>query len=238
MQSTDQPARSAKLFAQDTTGTYVRSLPQTTADPNAASFALGFPPNTFTDEGAGGSPPDGRDFNGILSYLHSVARWFQAGGVAGYDGTYQTAIGGYPLGAVVYSASKPGVRYRSTTNNNTTNPDTGGAGWVTETTEGTTSGVNWRTWLRSDGTRGIRMSASTALFYSESMQIIGFPFTLSALTDYGVSTVIQTDSNRADQIAQIFNPTTTGLSVRMQFMGGGTEVWPIGARWFAEGVLA
>lgn len=123
------PAWITKFFAQDATGTYVRSIPTTSGDPNAASLSLGFPPNTFTDEGAGGSPPDGRDFNGILRYLSSVAQWNLAGGPVPYNATI-SSNGGYPLGAIVQSAVTAGLAWQSTTDGNTTNPDAAGAGWV------------------------------------------------------------------------------------------------------------
>lgn len=129
MQSSDIPSKSPMVFAQDATGSYVRAVPQTTADPAAASFELGFPPQTFTDEGAGGTPPDGRDFNGILNFLSAWARWQATGAPINYDSTFQTDIGGYPKGAVVASATTLGVFWLSTVENNLTNPDTGGAGW-------------------------------------------------------------------------------------------------------------
>ena len=130
MQSSDIPSKSPRVFAQSATGPYVRAVPQTTVDPAAASFDIGFPPQTFTDEGAGGTPPDGRDFNGILNHLSGWVRWMMAGGPIRYDSAFQAAIGGYPLGALVQSVATPGVIWRSTTNNNVTNPDTGGAGWI------------------------------------------------------------------------------------------------------------
>lgn len=129
MQSSDVPSKSAKVFGQSATGTYIRTVPQTTADPAAASFDIGFPPQTFTDEGAGGTPPDGRDFNGILNFLTAWARWQSAGAPIAYDPTFQASIGGYPTGAVVASAVTLGIFWISTVENNTTNPDAGGAGW-------------------------------------------------------------------------------------------------------------
>jgi hypothetical protein len=46
-----------------------------------------------------------------------------------YDATFQTAIGGYPIGAIVESLFENLLFYASTVDNNVTNPDTGGAGW-------------------------------------------------------------------------------------------------------------
>lgn len=129
MQLSDIPAWFAKRFGADASGSHIRPVPATSVDPNAASMALGFPPNTFVDIGAGGAPPDGRDVNGILNFLSAWAQWQGLGGPTPYDPAV-SAAGGYPRGAVVMSASVNGRFFESTTNNNTTNPDTGGAGWV------------------------------------------------------------------------------------------------------------
>lgn len=130
MQQSNVPSKSPIVFGASATGTYIRTVPQTTADPAAASFTLGFPPQTFTDEGAGGTPPDGRDFNGILNHLSAWCRWFMAGGTAPYDSSFQTAVGGYPRNAIVGSLTNPGRSWRSLVDNNTTNPDSGGANWI------------------------------------------------------------------------------------------------------------
>lgn len=130
MQSSQIPDKSQRVFAQSAGGAYVRAIPQTTADPAAASYDIGFPPQTFTDESAGGSPPDGRDFNGLFRALSAWIRWQQAGGPIAYDATFQSAIGGYPLGAIVMSAVTNGLQWLSTAENNTTNPDSAGPGWV------------------------------------------------------------------------------------------------------------
>jgi hypothetical protein len=55
--------------------------------------------------------------------------WMCAGGGFPYNSAFQTAIGGYPKGARVLMASGNGY-WVSTTDNNVTDPDTGGAGWA------------------------------------------------------------------------------------------------------------
>lgn len=130
MNISDIPAWFAKRFAADATGAFVRPIPTTSADPTAASLALGFPPNTFADIGAGGTPPDGRDFNGILNQLSAWSQWAGVGGAAPWSSTISAAAGGYPLGAIVLSNTVTGRLYQSQVNANVTNPDTGGAGWA------------------------------------------------------------------------------------------------------------
>ena len=129
MNISDIPAWFAKRFAADATGTFVRTIPTTTVDPAAASLSLGFPPNTFADIGAGGTPPDGRDFNGILNQLSAWGQWSGVGGPIPWSSTISAAAGGYPLGAIVLSGTVTGRLYQSQVNANVTNPDTGGAGW-------------------------------------------------------------------------------------------------------------
>lgn len=130
MNISDIPAWFTKRFAADATGTFVRTVPETSVDPNAASLSLGFPPNTFTAIGAGGSPQDGRDVNGILNQLSAWAQWGGVGGPTPWSSPISAAAGGYPLGAIVLSNTTTGRIYQSQTNNNVTNPDTGGAGWA------------------------------------------------------------------------------------------------------------
>lgn len=129
MQSSEIPLKSPKIFGESAGASFIRPVPQTSADPAAASFDLGFPPQTFTDQDAGGTPPDGRDFNGILNFLTAWARWQSTGGPVVYDSVFQAEIGGYPKGAVVASAITLGVFWLSTAEDNMTNPDAGGAGW-------------------------------------------------------------------------------------------------------------
>lgn len=97
----------------------------------AASLTDGFPPLNFTPISAGGVPPFGEDMNGILNQTTAWNRWLSAGGPILYDATFQAAIGGYPNGAIVGSLVVQGNYWMSTVDGNTTNPDTGGAGWVT-----------------------------------------------------------------------------------------------------------
>jgi hypothetical protein len=101
---------------------------QVSITPGAASLTTGFPPLNFQSYTAGGIPPFGNDLNGILNQITAWQRWTQAGGYPRYNAAYQTAIGGYPSGAVLMAATNNGM-WVSTADSNMTNPDTGGAGW-------------------------------------------------------------------------------------------------------------
>ncbi len=95
-----------------------------------ASLTDGFPPDCFLQAGAGGVSPFGADFNGLLFQSTSWDQWFSAGGPVSWDSAFSAAIGGYPAGAVVQSSTTSGLWWYSQADNNTSNPDTGGANWL------------------------------------------------------------------------------------------------------------
>jgi hypothetical protein len=96
----------------------------------AASLTDGFVPLNMTNPTDGGVPPFGIDMNGILFIVSSWAAFFAAGQYPVYDATLQTAMGGYALGARVQQAANPEAFWTSTVSGNMTDPDTGGAGWI------------------------------------------------------------------------------------------------------------
>jgi hypothetical protein len=131
MQASDIPTKMPTPFASSAPGgdiTY--PLPVASQPSGHASFTDGFPPSNFVDPLAGGVPPWGADMNGLEKQATSWDRWYQAGGPIAYDATFQAAIGGYPAGARVLSATTAGLVWVSMTDNNVTNPDAAGAGWV------------------------------------------------------------------------------------------------------------
>ena len=132
MLSSAVPGNIAVPFADGAGAGFIATIPvpsQISTTPGKASFTDGFPPLCFQPPASGGVPPFGADFNGILHWLSSWVRWQQAGGVPGYNAAFSTAIGGYPLGAVLKNAAGTGF-WSSTVENNVTDPDTGGAGWT------------------------------------------------------------------------------------------------------------
>lgn len=67
-----------------------------------ASMELGFPSVTMQPIDQGGTPPDGKDFNGILNLVSQFYFQFQNGFHPTFDQAVSTAIGGYPEGAVLW----------------------------------------------------------------------------------------------------------------------------------------
>ncbi|WP_147400254.1 hypothetical protein [Achromobacter sp. K91] len=129
MQASNSPTKSAVPFAQSGTKNTIPVASQIGVTPGAASFTDGFPPLTMTPLAAGGVPPYGADFNGILNFLSAAVRWGQAGGRYPFDVDFSTAVGGYPKGAVLAAAGGNGS-WLNLVDNNTTNPDAGGTNWA------------------------------------------------------------------------------------------------------------
>lgn len=105
------------------------SIPVTTLVPGAASLMAGFPAACFTPITSGGIPPSGGDFNGGLNLATAAAQWSQAGGFYKWDASFAGSIGGYPKGAILLNNTATSY-WQNTTEENTTNPDEGGAGWA------------------------------------------------------------------------------------------------------------
>jgi hypothetical protein len=136
MQLSAIPAKFAIPFANSAGSGYIRAIPQASqigVTNGAASLTDGFPPLTFLPVGAGGTPPWGQDFNGILNQITQWNQWQAAGGLVPYDSTFATAIGGYPSGAIVVG-STPGQLWLNLVDNNTSNPNSGGSNWLLITT--------------------------------------------------------------------------------------------------------
>ncbi len=127
------PQRFPIPFANAAGGAYIRSVPtasQIGIEDGAASLTDGFPPDTFIPVSAGGVPPFGEDFNGLLNQITAWCRWQAAGGPVAYNSAFSTAVGGYPLGAVLKS-TVAGLFWISTAENNTVDPDAGpSADWT------------------------------------------------------------------------------------------------------------
>lgn len=135
MQASNAPSKSAVPFADSGTKNTIPVASQIGVTPGAASFTDGFPPLTMTPLAAGGVPPYGADFNGILNFLSAAVRWSQAGGRYPFDAAFATAVGGYPKGAVLAATSGNGS-WLNLVDNNTADPDAGGAGWITTMSAG------------------------------------------------------------------------------------------------------
>lgn len=103
---------------------------QINTENGAASLDDGFPPLTMTDPTAGGVPPFGCDMNGILYLLSLHIAALNAGQWYTYNAGLSAAMGGYAVGAILQQAANPNAFWINQTAANVTDPDTGGAGWL------------------------------------------------------------------------------------------------------------
>lgn len=135
MKSSSIPAKFPIPWANAAQAQFIRAIPvasQIGIQDGAASLTTGFVPDNFTQLAAGGVPPFGQDFNGILKQITQWNQWQQVGGPITYDPDFSSSIGGYPQGTILGSAIVPGRLWLSTADDNTQNPDAYPfAGWTT-----------------------------------------------------------------------------------------------------------
>lgn len=72
--------------------------------------------------------PKREDFNGLFNAISKPISWFCKGGFFVWDSAIASG-GGYPIRAIVKKLDNSGY-WSNTIDNNTTNPDAGGANWV------------------------------------------------------------------------------------------------------------
>ncbi|WP_414499581.1 hypothetical protein [Zymobacter sp. IVIA_12111.31 C1] len=129
MKITDAPALITTPFAQNGT----RNDIPATGDglgTGRASLATGFPDETMKPITAGGVPPFGADFNGILYALSNAARFYGAGGHYKFNADFASKIGGYPMGATVQASDNMG-HWLNVVESNSTDPESGlSTGWL------------------------------------------------------------------------------------------------------------
>lgn len=140
MLQSNAPAKLVLPFANSGAKNTIPVASQIGITPGAASLTDGFPPLTRTPLVAGGVPPSGLDMNGVLFALAAIDRWSNAGGRYYYDSAFatDTEVNGYPKGAVVLASDGNGG-WLNTVDDNETDPEAGGAGWVPDSTYGSTA---------------------------------------------------------------------------------------------------
>jgi hypothetical protein len=117
-------------IAADAAGGFItKPMPDAPPGDNLASIQNGFPAETMTSELAGGKPPLGQDMNGFFFLVSGHNFFVQCGQLFQYSSPLATDISGYKLGAVLGMSDGTGA-WLNILDGNTSNPDTGGAGWV------------------------------------------------------------------------------------------------------------
>lgn len=114
-------------FAQDSA--YINTIPNDPTGSYLASWKEGFPYITMIETALGGTPPDGKDFNGIFNAFGAFFFAMQNGYRPTFVQAVSDLIGGYPQGAVLEyktdgGQSKPVVSLvANNTYNFVTNPE-------------------------------------------------------------------------------------------------------------------
>jgi len=183
-----------------------------------ASYTDGFPPLTRTPIAAGGIPPFGTDFNGVLNDVTAAIRWAQSGGGYRYDSTFSAAIGGYPIGAVINNSTGDGC-WLNTIDGNNNNPEVATAtpltGWVPVNCYGSTN------------LSGLGASSLTLNTLQASKDIITLSGTLTA----NISIILPAWIKKWN----IANNCTGSFSVTVKTPSGTGVVIPTGSSAFVHG---
>lgn len=233
MQNNQIPRRLPVPFGAEAEANYTRQVPVDTTTEGAASYRKGFPPETFQPVASGGVPPSGKDVNGVLFDATAWARWQAVGGAAQFDATFAAAVGGYPRYAVLASQT-PGRFWQSLVDNNTTNPDAGGANWLRVANSPGPDDQNYFTIGNKLVQWGIVSSSSTG----EPVVGAGFITPFAGSPVVVVTGFINAPSGRADTWAQLISSSVTsaGFSVQYQRGAGDTSPRLDGFTWQATGI--
>jgi hypothetical protein len=126
------PTTIPEPFANDADGAHRNTIPDTTVNPQRASWSLGFPPQTMTPVIAGGKPMLGPDMNGTLYAMSSHTFYQQTGQPYRWNADVLVALGsGYAVGTLLGSTDGLTLWY-NIVNGNINDPDsnTPNSGWV------------------------------------------------------------------------------------------------------------
>lgn len=113
-------------FGKNATPGTIDTIPKTRGpgdDPQQATWDEGFPQVTMTPLAAGGIPPKGQDFNGVLNAISEHTVFTEHGGQFKWSSDYVAESGGYSIGDVV-QADDGLNSYVSLVNTNTVNFNT------------------------------------------------------------------------------------------------------------------
>ncbi|WP_277966737.1 glycine-rich domain-containing protein [Pantoea trifolii] len=141
MQTSSQPKLLPIPFADAGSKQDIPNDSQVGITAGRASYNDGFPPLTRTPLAAGGVPPFGTDFNGVLNDITAAVRWSQAGAGYPFNTAFNTAVSGYPKGARIPNSTLDGF-WLNTTDGNSANPENTTAaitGWVPSGSYGATA---------------------------------------------------------------------------------------------------
>ncbi|CAG9418850.1 TPA: gp53-like domain-containing protein [Providencia alcalifaciens] len=117
------PKLIVKPFAKNGQKNVIPENYETSMDSNQATWDQGFGQITMLPVTAGGLPPKGQDFNGILNQISESIVYQSQGGRFKFSPEYAESIGGYPKGAILQSDDEK-KEYQSLIDNNKVNFNT------------------------------------------------------------------------------------------------------------------
>jgi hypothetical protein len=117
------PKLIVKPFAKNGQKNVIPENYETSMDSNQATWDQGFGQITMLPVAAGGLPPKGQDFNGILNQISENIVYQSQGGRFKFSPEYAESIGGYPKGAIL-QADDEKKEYQSLIDNNKVNFNT------------------------------------------------------------------------------------------------------------------
>lgn len=187
------PAAIPCQFAEDSQ--YVNNIPNDPTGSYLASWKEGFPYITMIETALGGTPPDGKDFNGIFGAISAFYFAFQNGWRPTFVQAVSDAIGGYPLGAVLEyktdgGQSKPVVSLiANNTYNFVTNPE-----YI--------DGVHWAIAMSSNFLNFVNVGSATAnttvSLAAPGPAIKYLTIPASITTSFALTLTVPTDADVAD----------------------------------------
>ena len=258
MQQSNAPAKIPTAFAASGTKRTPAATSGGISTPEQPSWDVGWPIITETDPLLGGIPPGRQDFNGLGYALSGPAQWAQAGGNYPYDSSFSTAIGGYPKGARILASN--GVdNWINTVENNTSNPDSGGAGWelaavysvtrwvlATEKQFGGIVGGSWHTAINAAASYalsnglGLRLLPQSGGYPTTGAVVIpaGVPFDMRGTylnltgTPTSITATTSSGSNQLTSVSVVFGALSVGQPVAGPGIpAGATIAGGSGATW-------
>lgn len=201
-------------FAQDAPAVNVDAIPVNLSPsdpPQAASWSQGFPTVTMTPLAAGGIPPRGQSFNGVLQDITEHLVYIGGGGQYRWSSAYVTAKGGYSIGDVIQADSGL-LSYVSLVDNNDDNFNTNPS----------SIGPKWRAWAGApipDATtsqRGAVLLATQSQANAGSGDAVLTPETRAVAAQNQASVFFATTGTATAQILTPF-PAIPGYAIGQRF---------------------
>lgn len=205
------PKLISKPFAQNGQKNVIPEKYETSMESNQATWDQGFGQITMLPVSAGGLPPKGQDFNGILNQMCETIVHISKGGVFKLSADYATAINGYPKGAILQSEDEKKY-YQSLIDNNKVNFNTASQDQIK---------TSWKLVMTDD----LLDQLSKKLESSAVVQSTGSS-TASVMSQKASTDTFQPKGNYADKSstqAQVFNSAARSKTVIGSYSENGSH---------------